>query len=127
MRAVEILQEKPSSPEQHFIALAKANPLCAHCNFDIFDRPNRVFLAWIEGRGTVKYLTQLADECRVVLCLIVEIYSAKDGGKLIGHYKKFGFDIEQSDFDDDFDFDNADGGSDLSDLKGTVTMFRNPV
>ena len=113
------------TPAQQFVQTIQAGPRCEHCTFEV-EGPRTVLLTWIEGGGgLVPYLTQIADKLRVKLTLMVEVVDTAYGGKLVRYYEKNGFEIKESDFDDDFDFMNME--PDPSDeMKGQVYMERKP-
>ena len=129
MDAVSTLTEaaKPAklTPAQRFVQTIRAGPRCKHCTFEV-EGPRTVLLTWLEGGGgLVPYLTQIADKLRVKLTLMVEVVDTAYGGKLVRYYEKHGFEIKESDFDDDFDFMTME--PDPSDeLKGQVYMERKP-
>lgn len=57
-----------------------------------------VFISWIDGsNGAMPRLCKLADEYKVPLKLMVEIYSQRDGGKLVPYYESCGFEITSFD------------------------------
>ena len=114
---------KPT-PAQRFVQTIQAGPRCKHCTFEV-EGPRTVLLTWIEGGGgLVPYLTQIADQLRVKLTLMVEVYDTSYGGKLVRYYEKNGFETKSSDFEDDFDFMNMPHNDEM---QGQVYMERKPA
>lgn len=116
---------KPATPAEKYIATIKAQGRCDSCSLEVWGRKT-VFFAWLEsdGQPLVPFLVSLADQLGIKLVLAVEVFDRNYGGKLVHYYEKYGFTINGSDFDDDFDFLNMPPSEDL---QGTVSMERLPI
>jgi len=114
---------KKSSPAAQFIAAATAR--CPRCDFERVD-DSTVFLFWLQGSGgVVPYLVNLADQLKVTLTLVVEIYSANHGGRLVPYYQRHGFTIVDSEFPKNTDFSKLRPRRD-GEARGMVEMHRTP-
>lgn len=79
-----------------FIAHVKQNkPEGTTVELSPMEGSKAIFVAYLEGMGTglVPFICQAADQFKVPLILLVDVYSEDDGGKLVRYYERHGFDI----------------------------------